>query len=318
MSILASNKLQTNRKLAWLDLARIGAIFCALLAVMSGHELRAQTISQYSNTTAGAITDNNCGTAAQITRTFNVPTSFIVADVDLGVFLTHTYRSDLRITLTSPTGTTVQVMTWTGNVQSGDNLNDRFDDEATAMLTTHNPTVADPLTPAPPPYSHSFQPSAPLSAFDGQSAAGNWTMVLCDGVGTDVGNFTRADLFLTPTSLSVTKTSSIIGDGVSGANPKSIPGATIRYCILVSNDGGATHSNVTPLDPVPANASFVTGSLRTGASCAGATIVEDDDNAGADESDPFGASITSNTVRGSAPSLAAGSTFALVFDAIIN
>jgi uncharacterized repeat protein (TIGR01451 family) len=308
-------RIHLTRKYAAIHRAAF-AIIALFYMTLSAPAAFAQSV--YSNTTAGAITDNNCGTAAQITRTFNVPTSFIVGDVDLGVFLTHTYRSDLRITLSSPAGTTVQVMTWTGNVQSGFNLNDRFDDEATAVLTTHNATVTDPVTPAPPPYSHSFKPSAPLSVFDGQNSAGNWTMVLCDGVGTDVGNFTRADLFLTATSLSVAKTSSIIGDGVSGANPKSIPGATVRYCILVTNNGGATHANVTPLDTVPATATYVTSSLRSGTSCAGATIVEDDDNAGTDESDPFGASITGTTVRGSAPSLVAGGTFALVFDAIIN
>lgn len=293
------------------------AVFLFGLIILGSHKVHAQAVTQYSNTTAGAITDVNCGTAAQITRTFNVPTNIIVGDVDLGVFLTHTYRSDLRITLQSPSGAiTVAVMTNTAG--SGNNLNDRFDDEAATAITGHNGTVTDPVTPVPPPYSHSFRPTAPLSAFDGQNAQGNWTMTLCDSVAQDTGTFTRADLFITATSLSVAKTSSIIADGISGANPKSVPGATVRYCILVTNNGGATHANVTPLDTIPTTATYVAGSLRTGTSCAGATTIEDDDNAGADETDPFGASITGATVRGSAPVLAASTSFAVVFDAIIN
>jgi uncharacterized repeat protein (TIGR01451 family) len=290
------------------------------MALMFSHGdgARAQTVNQYSNTTAGAITDNNCGTAGQITRTFVVGSSYIVGDVDIGVFLTHSYRSDLRVTLTSPAGTSVSVMTWTGNVQAGDNLNDRFDDEATAAIATHNATVIDPVTPAPPPYSHSFQPSSPLSAFDGQNALGTWTIVVCDAVAVDTGNFIRADLTITSTSLTVAKSSEIVSDGVNASNWKAIPGATIRYCVLVTNNGGAIQTNVVATDPLPANSTYVAGSMVTGTSCVTAATAEDDDNAGADETDPVGMSITGTTVSGSAPSVAAGASVAFVFRAKIN
>ena len=280
-----------------------------------------QTTTTYSNATVGAITDNNCGTAGQITRTFVVPTSGIVGDVDLGVLLTHTYRSDLRITLQSPAGTTVTVMTWAGNVQGGDNLNDRFDDEAAGAITTHNATVIDPQTPLPPPYSHSFQPSSPLSAFDGQSAAGTWTMVICDGVGVDTGSFARADLTISTTSATVTKTLTVLNDGVSVTNPKMIPGATIQYCILVTNAGAVgtvAQSNIVTTDPVPAALTYVPGTLRSGTSCATATTIEDEDAIGADESDPVGMSFSGATMSGSAASLPVGGTFAMLFNVLVN
>lgn len=291
-------------------------IFIAAFFAAYAKPASAQIVTQYSNTTAGAITDGSCGTAGIITRTFTVPTSYIVGDVDLGVFLTHTYRSDLRITLQSPAGTIVGIMTNTAG--SGDNLNDRFDDEATANISTHNGTVTDPTTPIPPPYSHSFQPSSPLSAFDGQNAVGTWTMVICDSVAQDVGNFARADLFITSTSLSVTKTSSVISDNVSISNPKAIPGAVVRYCVLATNNGGATHTNVIPTDVLPANTTLITGSLFSGTTCAGATTPEDVDTIGGDENDPFGMSVTGTTVSGSAPSLSAGTSFAMVFDVTLN
>jgi uncharacterized repeat protein (TIGR01451 family) len=299
----------------------ISALMLAV-ALLLPRAASAQVINQYTNTTTAAITDNNCGTAAQITRVFPVSTSYIVGDVELGLLASHTYRSDLRITLTSPAGTAVTVMTWSGNVQSGDNFHDLFDDEAAGALTTHNATVTDPLTPAPPPYSHSFQPSNPLSAFDGQNALGNWTMVLCDGVGSDTGQFQRADLFIRSTSLTSVKSSSVVSDPVNlTSNPKAIPGATIRYCILITNAGitGVTASSaVTVSDPVPASMTYIPGTLRSGTSCAGATTVEDDDAAGADESDPFGLSVTGSTVTGTTASMVAGATFAMVFDATIN
>ncbi len=276
--------------------------------------------SVFSNTTSGAITDNNCGTAAQITRTFNVPTNLVVADINFGFFATHTYRSDLRITLTSPAGTTVTLLTWVGNVQDGDNYNDLLDDQAAAAIGTHNSAVNDPLTPAPLPYSHSFRPSNPLSAFNGQNAVGNWTMVLCDAVGSDTGTFTRADLFITAVvgQVNVVKTSSTLSDGVSAANPKSVPGAVTRYCILITNTGATASTNIVANDALPANLTFVLGSMRSGTSCATAATVEDDNNIGTDETDPVGASITGTNIRITSPSLAAGSTFAVTFNAIIN
>jgi uncharacterized repeat protein (TIGR01451 family) len=286
------------------------ALFCGTIT-----PAQAQTVGQYTTTTAGVINDVDCGKAGQVSRSFVVPAA-IVADVNLGVLLTHTYRSDLRITLQSPAGTTVAIMTNTAG--SGDNLNDLFDDEAAALISTHNATVVDPTTPAPPPYSHSFRPTAALSAFDGQNAGGTWTMIVCDSVATDTGNFLRADLYITTNSLNVTKTSSVVSDGVSGTNPKSVPGAIVRYCVLITNPNTLAYTNVIALDPIPATETYVAGSMRSGTSCAAAATVEDDDNAGADETDPVGGSITGTTLRGSSPSLAAADSFALTFNVVIN
>ena len=318
MQLLASVRaLVFGTKLSWVT----ASLLLFFVSMLQPSAASAQTVNQYSNATTGTITDNNCGTAGQITRTFVVPTAYIVGDVNIGIFASHTYRSDLRITLRSPAGTTVTVMTWAGNVQSGDNLNDLFDDEAAAAIGTHNTTVTDPLAPVPPPYSHSFQPSNSLTAFDGQNAAGTWTLVVCDAVAADTGQFRRADLYITSTSLSVVKTSSTISDGVSGANPKSIPGAVTQFCLLVTNDGNtetAASTNVQAVDIVPVTMTYVAGSLFSGTTCATATTAEDDNAAGADESDPFGISVTGSTVTGITASLAAGGTFAIVFRATVN
>jgi uncharacterized repeat protein (TIGR01451 family) len=298
--------------------AIILVIFSSIFAYIAFvSDAKAQTATTYSSLIGGDITDNNCGTAAQIFRTINVPSNFVIADVDFGVFLTHTYRSDLRITLTSPAGTTVTVMTWTGNVQSGDNLNDRFDDEAATAIGTHVAGAIDPLTPAPPPYFHSFRPSNPLSVFDGQNALGNWTLVICDAVGTDVGIFTRADLFLTP-ALSVTKTSSITADTISVSNPKSIPGSTVRYCIVVTNPGPNVANNIVASDILPSTVTYNPGSIRSGATCVSAATVEDDNAIGADEGDPVGASFAANTISIRASTLAATGAINVIFEATIN
>ncbi len=302
--------------------ARCVSVFCGLviLALAAAAPAHAQSAITYSNSTPNAMPDNNCTATGITTRTFAVPVSYIVNDVDLGLFVTHAYRSDLRVNLISPAGTSVTVVTWTGNVQGGDNVNDRFDDEAAAALTTHNATVTDPLTPVPPPYSHSFRPSSLLSVFDGQDALGTWTMTICDAVGSDLGTFNRADLFITPrpAAISVTKTSAITIDGVSVTNPKAISGSTVQYCISISNAGPSAATNVAARDVIPADLTFVPGSMFSGASCATAATAEDDNAAGVDESDPVGASITGTTITAVSPNLALSASFAILFRAILN
>ncbi|MFC4292719.1 hypothetical protein ACFOWX_09870 [Sphingorhabdus arenilitoris] len=120
------------------------------------------------------------------------------------------------------------------------------------------------------------------------------------------------------TNLITTKTSSIVSDGISAANPKAIPNSSVRYCILVTNSGSGTATNVVATDNVPSNLSFISGTMRSGTSCAAANIVEDDNNIGADESDPIGMSVSGAIVTGRTASIAPNGTIALVFNATVN
>ncbi len=121
------------------------------------------------------------------------------------------------------------------------------------------------------------------------------------------------------TNLTISKTSIVVSDPTNGTtDPKAIPGATMRYCILVTNNGSGTATGINIGDPLPATTTFVPGSLRSGTSCAGATTVEDDNASGGDESDPFGASIAGAAVAGTTPTLAPASAMAIAFDVTIN
>ena len=120
-------------------------------------------------------------------------------------------------------------------------------------------------------------------------------------------------------NITIAKTSSVVSDPFNGTtNPKAIPGALMRYCLLVSNAGPATATLVSVNDSLPANLTFVSGSIRSGTSCAGATTVEDDNATGADESDPFGASWSGTVLNAVAASLANGASMAIRFDVTVN
>lgn len=118
--------------------------------------------------------------------------------------------------------------------------------------------------------------------------------------------------------LVVSKVSSVVADGINMADPKAIPGATLRYCIMVRNPGTLAATNVITTDVLPGGLVYRPGTTRTGTSCAATNSIEDDDATGADETDPFGTSFGSGTLTGFAASLAAGASFAINFEAGLN
>ncbi len=120
-------------------------------------------------------------------------------------------------------------------------------------------------------------------------------------------------------TIAATKTSSIVSDPVNGTtDPKAIPGAIVRYCITLTNTGTATASNLIAADALPPEFSYTAASSRSGTDCATAATVEDDDNIGADESDPVGVSIATDTLTITAATLAAANMIAVTFDGTIN
>ncbi len=121
------------------------------------------------------------------------------------------------------------------------------------------------------------------------------------------------------TTLSVTKMSSVISDPVNGAtDPKAIPGATIQYCILISNAGSATASLISATDTIPGNVTYTPDSMRSGGNCGSAATVEDDDATGVDENDPFGASISGAVLTATAAALGPAEGYALTFQVTVD
>jgi uncharacterized repeat protein (TIGR01451 family) len=124
--------------------------------------------------------------------------------------------------------------------------------------------------------------------------------------------------------VTLAKTATVISDPVNLLlNPHPIPGATIEYCMKISNAGPGTASGVTVADNIPANTTFVPGSITVGTSgLLGACILlgtsEDDNNTGADETDLYGGSFDGTTVRGTLPSVASGTTMSVAFRVTVN
>jgi uncharacterized repeat protein (TIGR01451 family) len=127
------------------------------------------------------------------------------------------------------------------------------------------------------------------------------------------GKFSASnDYTVSAAALTVLKTATVISDPLNGTtNPKMIPGATVAYCIQVTNAaGGATATGVAISDPVPTQMTydsgygvFVNGSVSTGV-CA-----TDGSATGA---------FASGIVTGTIASVAAGATRTVYFRTTIN
>ncbi|HEX8650555.1 MAG TPA: proprotein convertase P-domain-containing protein [Pyrinomonadaceae bacterium] len=116
------------------------------------------------------------------------------------VGIDHTWVGDLRITLKSPAGTVVTLMDQAGGVNnSGQNFcNTLLDDDATTR-----PSIQS-ITPAQAPYTGTFQPASPLSAFDGQNPNGTWILNVSDRGAIDTGNVRAFSLIITAKACSTT------------------------------------------------------------------------------------------------------------------
>jgi uncharacterized repeat protein (TIGR01451 family) len=236
-----------------------------------------------------------------VTTTIALPTAvpglqFTIFDVDFGtaqfadkVTVTGSYNGT-GVTPTLTNGIANYVI---GNSAYGDGVS--ADNQANGNVVVSFSAPVDTIT-----ISYGNHSTAPANP--GQQAIALHDITFCRPVAT----------------LSVSKISSVLSDPISASNPKAIPGATVRYCITMQNNGSGTTTLVSASDTLPANVTYTPGSMTSGASCGSASTAEDDDNSGADETDPYGMSITGTTISGKAASLAPNASFAMAFLATVN
>jgi uncharacterized repeat protein (TIGR01451 family) len=111
-------------------------------------------------------------------------------------------------------------------------------------------------------------------------------------------------------AVAVLKSSRVISDPVNlVAFPKAIPGATMEYCLAVSNAGPGIATGVVVSDLLPTTVTYVPNSLRvggisvTGGCTLDGLLPEDNDTIGADETDLYGGSFDGTTIRATLPAV---------------
>jgi subtilisin-like proprotein convertase family protein len=97
------------------------------------------------------------------------------------VGLDHTWIGDLTATLQSPAGTRVTLLNRAGgSLNSGNNL-------CQTVLADSAVNSIQSVTSAGAPYTGTFKPASPLSAFAGESSNGTWVLNVNDNAATDTG-----------------------------------------------------------------------------------------------------------------------------------
>lgn len=118
-----------------------------------------------------------------ITSTISVSDDFVPTDVIVDLHITHTWFSDIFVSLTHGSTTVVLVDNRGGSSDSVDIL---LDDDGAPFPATWPGTLTG-----------SYQPNAPLSAFDGVDPTGDWTLLVRDEAGGDTGTLVRWSLHFT-------------------------------------------------------------------------------------------------------------------------
>ncbi len=130
------------------------------------------------------------GTVTKVVFRFNGTTCSATGG-STTVGLSHTYVSDLDVTLTNPAGTSVVLMDNPGGgTNSGNNFCNTILDDAGATSIQTIATAGNP-------WSGTFTPANPLSAFNGQTANGTWALNVTDTVGQDIGTVRNFSVVIT-------------------------------------------------------------------------------------------------------------------------
>jgi len=271
------------------------------IASLGGQHPVLTNAAQNQTTLSKAIDFNNRDEFATTTITLGDAVDgaqFVIFDVDFG---TGDFADRVKVYGTFNGSTVIPVLTnGLSNYVIG---NEAFGDQPAASNDANgNVTVtfSDPVDTIIVEYgNHSIAPQDP----DGQAIQMKGGIVVCAP---------EADLV-------VLKSSTLISDPVNGTvNPKAIPNALLRYCILLTNTGASAARNVDAIDNLPGDITFQPGTIKTGTTCATANTSEDDDDLGADESDPAGASFNAGVLGYTHTAVNGQSSAAVTFEALIN
>ncbi|NBT63591.1 MAG: hypothetical protein EBT02_17700, partial [Planctomycetia bacterium] len=180
----------------------------------------------FYNTTVAAIKD--------LTKTVSYITinqDITISDLNVAINVTHTYDSDLIISLKSPTGV-VSTLSYRRGGSSDNFLSTIFDDEATKAISSG---VA--------PFTGSFKPETLLSAFDGLNARGVWTLTVEDKATYDTGKLNSWALSLAPAAEPIAAPSKGLDCPRSGIeSPAPIPSTNLQAPAISLTNGSVAQS----------------------------------------------------------------------------
>jgi subtilisin-like proprotein convertase family protein len=197
--------------------------------------------------------------AASVSTTLTIIDDRQIADLNVFIDMSHAYPGDVSIILTSPSGTSVTIVDDPGKPASqwgcaNDDFLVTLDDEGAG-------NVEDACT-SPPAISGSLIPNNALSAFDGESSQGTWTLQLDD-------SYTQADT-------GTLNSWRLIIDAEVVVTPGPIEDTTAPVLNLVGNPVIDLQNGVTFTDPGATAIDNVDGNITANISVSGIVNVNTD------------------------------------------
>jgi subtilisin-like proprotein convertase family protein len=111
------------------------------------------------------------GTApTTITDSIFMSQSLTISDVNVFIAATHTYASDISVSLKNPAGTTTRILYPGGSSNLGMHMITIFDDQADSLIGN---TITAPFSPR-------VKPTNALSVFNSQNSLGWWKIIITD------------------------------------------------------------------------------------------------------------------------------------------
>jgi len=184
----------------------VGTVNAVNLDITTLNNTTTDSPSTGVNSTVTAIPDNSAVGATHIVAIAGAGPS--TCDVDVQLFITHTWASDLIITVQSPAGSSTTLSNRRGG--SNDNVfnGTTWNDSATGLTTDNvyaNNVVATPLI-----------PEGALAKFQGENPNGNWTIKVTDNSAFDVG--TLASSRVNVQSCTAAECHLVLGSGAGTAD----------------------------------------------------------------------------------------------------
>jgi uncharacterized repeat protein (TIGR01451 family) len=216
---------------------------------------------QYNSTAPVPIPDLSSGDSSLLVTNFNST----VLKATVGIFVTHTYDSDLLLQLISPDGVTNVLAANVGG--SGDNFGSGC---SSGSQTTFDDDAAVGISSGAAPFVGSFKPAQRLSVYIGRTGTnvnGVWHLHAVDQVGLDSGTIQCWSLSLTPptcTDGGGECPGSDLSIGGSSAPEPVIIGNNLVYTISLTNRGPKFAKGVTFTQLLPASVIFVSANISQG------------------------------------------------------
>ncbi|WP_461532483.1 reprolysin-like metallopeptidase [Sinomicrobium sp.] len=189
--------------------------------------------STYTSNDIVTIPENTSGT---VTSTLEITDSdLITGGITVALNITHSWVSDLSVTLSSPSGTTVRLFS---NICSGsENIEVIFSDAGESLSCNNNPAIGG-----------TVRPDQPLTAFRGEELEGIWTLNITDDHISDGGTINAFNITRCPDPAPdnfVVKTTEVSCEGNDDGLISVSALATLPYQVTIEGNGIQRTENFT-------------------------------------------------------------------------